>query len=148
MGDMTEGIVRAASDSEAFVHQERVIGFKCVESQFFSEFDGDWRVKEQVGPDGEIESVVSYVVDVRPKGPVPVAALEWRIREDVPTNLRAVKAATVAMGKRKTLPLSDVDPIVPVRDVASIRLRSKKIRSLVTSIDVDWDRDETMGKYL
>jgi len=134
--DMTERIVRAASGAEAFVPQERMIGFKCVDSKFFSEFDGNWRVKEQIGPDGEIESVVSYVVDVRPKGPVPVAALEWRIREDVPTNLQAVKASTVAMGKRKTL-----------RDEASIRLRSNKIRSLVSSIGVDWDRDETMAKY-
>ena len=32
-------------------------------------------------------------IQVRPRGPVPVAALEWRIREDVPTNLIGVKAA-------------------------------------------------------
>mmetsp|Transcript_15555 Transcript_15555/g.38375 ORF Transcript_15555/g.38375 Transcript_15555/m.38375 type:complete len:303 (-) Transcript_15555:47-955(-) len=147
--DMTEGIVRAARSPESFVPQERMIGFKCVDSQFFSEFDGDWRVKEQIGPDGEIESVVSYVVDVRPKGPVPVAALEWRIREDVPTNLRAVKAATVAMGKQKTLPLTDADGVVQARDVSSIRARSaNKMRTLVSSIGDEWDRDETMAKYL
>jgi len=35
---------------------------------------------------------------VKPKGPVPVAALEWRIREDVPTNLRAVKRAALDLG--------------------------------------------------
>jgi hypothetical protein len=28
------------------------------------------------------------MVNVKPKGPVPVGALEWRIREDVPTNVR------------------------------------------------------------
>ena len=72
--------------------EERGIGFKCVDSQFFSEFDGEWSVKSSMGDDG-VTPVVSlrYQVDVRPKGPVPVAALEWRIREDVPTNLRAVK---------------------------------------------------------
>jgi hypothetical protein len=43
------------------------------------------------------ETTVSYTVKVRPKGPVPVAALEWRIREDVPTNLRAVMKAAVGM---------------------------------------------------
>jgi hypothetical protein len=32
-------------------------------------------------------------VGITPKGLVPVPALEWRIREDVPVNLRAVKAA-------------------------------------------------------
>ena len=49
---------------------------------------------------GTIETVLSYVVDVRPKGPVPVAALEWRIREDVPTNLRAVKSAALLLQQR------------------------------------------------
>ena len=63
--------------------EERRIDFKCVDSQFFSEFDGTWRVV-QMPPNsfsGEPETTVSYTVDVRPKGPVPVAALEWRIRE-------------------------------------------------------------------
>lgn len=80
--------------------EERQINFKCVDSQFFSEFDGTWRVVQM--PDnpftGEAETTVSYTVDVRPKGPVPVAALEWRIREDVPTNLRAVKRAAMDVG--------------------------------------------------
>ena len=80
--------------------EERRIDFKCVDSQFFSEFDGTWRVVQM--PDnpftGESETTVSYTVDVRPKGPVPVAALEWRIREDVPTNLRAVKKAAIETG--------------------------------------------------
>merc|ERR1711862_991723 len=39
----------------------------------------------------------------RPKGPVPVVALEWRIREDVPTNLRAVKKAAIDVGKEGVL---------------------------------------------
>jgi hypothetical protein len=66
-----------------FFPEERRIDFRCVDSQFFSEFDGTWRVVEM--PDnpftGESETTVSYTVEVRPKGPVPVAALEWRIRE-------------------------------------------------------------------
>merc|ERR1712157_412693 len=43
------------------------------------------------------------MVDVRPKGPVPVAALEWRIREDIPNNLRAVKKAAVEVGREGIL---------------------------------------------
>ena len=69
--------------SPSLFPEERRIDFKCVDSQFFSEFDGTWRVVQM--PDnpftGEAETTVSYTVDVRPKGPVPVAALEWRIRE-------------------------------------------------------------------
>jgi hypothetical protein len=74
--------------------QERKINFKCVDSQFFTEFDGDWTVKEQFNTvTNQMETLCSYVVDVRPKGPVPVAALEWRIREDVPSNLRVRRVA-------------------------------------------------------
>jgi len=34
------------------------------------------------------------MVTVKPKGPVPVAAIEWRIREDVPTNLRVSSSSS------------------------------------------------------
>ncbi|KAL3804831.1 hypothetical protein HJC23_006603 [Cyclotella cryptica] len=78
--------------------EERRIRFKCVDSQFFSEFDGTWTVTQAHNPYSGVETTVSYSVDVRPKGPVPVAALEWRIREDVPTNLRAVKKAALEVG--------------------------------------------------
>ena len=96
--EMTEQVLAATE-----ANQERKIGFRCVDSFFFSGFDGEWRAKEQIGPNGEIETILNYVVDVRPKGPVPVAALEWRIREDVPTNLRAVKKAAVEVGQEGVL---------------------------------------------
>jgi hypothetical protein len=83
--------------SELF-DEERRIYFKCVDSQFFSEFDGTWSVRQSHNPYSGVETTVSYCVEVRPKGPVPVAALEWRIREDVPTNLRAVKRAALEVG--------------------------------------------------
>mmetsp|Transcript_2270 Transcript_2270/g.4820 ORF Transcript_2270/g.4820 Transcript_2270/m.4820 type:complete len:315 (+) Transcript_2270:50-994(+) len=105
--DMTESINAHGADSggHALFPEERRIDFKCVDSQFFSEFDGSWRVVQM--PDnpftGEAETTVSYTVEVRPKGPVPVAALEWRIREDVPTNLRAVKKAALEVGAEGVL---------------------------------------------
>lgn len=110
--DMAERVVTPASYPAAagsshsdFLPQDRRISFKCVDSQFFTEFDGEWKAKEQIGPDGQLETAVYYVVDVRPKGPVPVAALEWRIREDVPTNLRAVKSAALNVGKAGVMAL-------------------------------------------
>merc|ERR1712137_922070 len=79
--------------------EEKEIGFKCVDSVFFTKFDGEWNVKEGMSDDGVTPVVkLRYLVDVQPKGPVPVTALEWRIREDVPTNLRAVKKAAIAVG--------------------------------------------------
>jgi hypothetical protein len=105
--DMTESILVSGNRSSGSLDyresplfpEERKIGFKCIESQFFSEFDGEWKLQCSMDTlTGDPVTVVSYVVDVRPKGPVPVAALEWRIREDVPTNLRAVKKASVEVG--------------------------------------------------
>ena len=92
--------------------RRQVIDFKCVDSQFFSEFDGSWIVEEYNTEEDDLSSstsrstsepitIVRYIVDVRPKGVVPVAALEWRIKEDVPVNIVAVaKAATAAMEQR------------------------------------------------
>ena len=88
----------ASSHSPELFDEEKRIYFKCVDSQFFSEFDGIWSVKQSHNAYSGVETTVSYCVEVRPKGPVPVAALEWRIREDVPTNLRAVKRAALEVG--------------------------------------------------
>jgi Polyketide cyclase / dehydrase and lipid transport len=144
--------------------EARKINFKCVDSQFFSEFDGSWTVRELRNPStGEVETLCSYVVDVRPKGPVPVAALEWRIREDVPTNLRAVKAATLGRNRRSNaLPQRMVTSAASRASLSSERSQTGDIPlQLATSsssnamasgrlsaLMVDWDRDETMAKYL
>ena len=162
--DMTERIITSAAT------EARKIDFKCVDSQFFSEFDGAWTVKEQRNPvTGESETLCSYVVDVRPKGPVPVAALEWRIREDVPTNLRAVKAATVGMDPAALAAVGEASTRVrtPVTAVSAngeaqrpeafpVRVanrnptsRSRQVPApRLASVVMDWDVDETMGKYL
>jgi len=95
--DMTERIDRSHDhDLRKFA-----VDFKCVESHFFSQFDGSWIVEEcanDLSMPGSNSNLllsstitsVQYIVDVRPKGPVPVAALEWRIKEDIPTNILAV----------------------------------------------------------
>ena len=143
--DMTEKIISSGD----VLPRERSISFKCVDSQFFKEFDGRWTVKERMGPDGTAETVCSYMVDVRPKGPVPVAALEWRIREDVPTNLRAVKAATMKINSPTTLPLARTRSGTSIPDIQTSRVGkgSRDPTRMVISLS-DWDRDETMGKYL
>jgi hypothetical protein len=131
-----------------------------VDSQFFSEFDGAWTVKEQRNPaTGQVETLCSYVVDVRPKGPVPVAALEWRIREDVPTNLRAVKAATMAMDTSSMVPTAGATTSTPAGAPQKqsngkefpLRITEHKERQAaprLASVLMDWDADETMAKYL
>ena len=123
------------------ISDERKITFKCFDSFFFSEFDGEWRVKEQRNMDtGEVETLLSYTVDVRPKGPVPVAPLEWRIREDVPTNLRAVKRAALEVG---------YDGVMATRRRANPGAASAGLPSVLAGrVKVQWYKDETMAAYL
>ena len=120
---------------------ERLITFKCYDSFFFSGFDGQWKVKEILGGDGNsVETEISYVVDVRPKGPVPVAALEWRIKEDVPTNLRSVRQAAINVGYKG---------VMATRQPPGARSLSKgKSRLKDVKAKVKWYPDETMAAYL
>ena len=142
--EMTESILPVNPGRvkpETTLAPEQRIGFKCVDSFFFSEFDGDWRAREVLGDDGEINTILSYTVDVRPRGPVPVAALEWRIREDVPTNLRAVK--------RAALGIEDDQPLQARMQTLTETVRNYvgKARSQM-KVKVDWLEDETMAAYL
>lgn len=84
------------------------VDFECVASQFFSEFDGSWILEEY----SNSRTMVRYIVDVRPKGPVPVAALEWRIKEDVPINILAVSKSAQAMNSKASLFPAEQESIV------------------------------------
>lgn len=97
---VTPRVMKLGREKKIQAGEQRRIKFKCIESQFFSEFDGEWKCTWIDDPNDafELATKVEYVVDVRPRGPVPVQALEWRIREDVPTNLRAVKVASIKSG--------------------------------------------------
>ena len=121
---------------ETFSRPKRLF-FKLVDSVMFSAFDGEWIVKthsrsKQLDPATnqlvyKYKSLLIYTVSVRPKGPVPVMALEWRIREDVPINLTAMKtdAENLARSPRGSKP-----QVVP--------------RSQVS----DWETNETLGAYI
>jgi len=150
---------------------ERRIKFKCVESPFFNEFDGEWRVREEI-VDGQVSSIVKYTVDVKPRGPVPVAALEWRIREDVPTNLRAIKKASQEVGYEGVMAARNGGRINSSNNGVSNYASANRVMDtrrgsstnpgqdkLVESIQksfkrtpyvnaVDWGEDETMAAYL
>jgi hypothetical protein len=109
--------------------EERGIAFKCVDSFFFSEFDGEWKASERWDVVmQQFETVLSYVVDVRPRGPVPVAALEWRIREDVPTNLRAVKQAALGRQQASSSSLSTASQASMVTVPAGLSGRNESSR--------------------
>lgn len=142
--------------------------FKLAESFMFSAFEGSWIVKphsriaasagsrnnmrrpsssnnannRMENDDGGINvSQLTYNVFIKPRGPVPVAALEWRIKEDIPVNLLAVKKA--------------------VEEGAYYRIASRKRnnqdnkgKGLLNRLgirkqrDPYWDADETLESYI
>uniref|UniRef100_A0A7S2SEL4 Coenzyme Q-binding protein COQ10 START domain-containing protein n=1 Tax=Rhizochromulina marina TaxID=1034831 RepID=A0A7S2SEL4_9STRA len=124
--DMEEVLDSRAGSSK------KAIQFKLVESRFFSEFDGIWQL--QVHSRRPIPGTntftyttkLFYEVFIRPNGPVPVLPLEWRIREDVPTNLRGVKTAS----ERLDAPGGPMQP-----------------RGTTTPV-VDWEAEETLQLYM
>lgn len=83
-----------------------VVGFNLVESQMFRDFHGHWRLRdcERQPQEGDTEAAellsaglycteMQYRATVQPRGMVPVSALEWHIRQEVPANMLALKAA-------------------------------------------------------
>jgi len=87
--------------AEEGARKPTLIKFALVDSQMFASFDGEWRVepfsRRRSSSDPakfEYRTQLSYCVNITPKGLVPIPALEWRIREDVPVNLRAVRDAS------------------------------------------------------
>lgn len=139
---LTMDMIEEAED-ESRAMRERCLSFKLVDSAMFSSFDGSWmlkyhsRIREQDAATGDFvytyRTLLTYTVYVRPKGPVPVAALEWRIREDVPVNLFAMKVAAEKLGRggggtRKRILPSE---------------RNDEQRE-----QYDWADDETLSSYL
>merc|ERR1711865_521581 len=100
---------------QILLNNNHLIYFECVDSMFFSAFDGSWTVRQQ--GDGV---VCSYDVLVKPNGPVPVAALEWQIKAEVPNNLRAVKKAALLLANSNVeddASLYEPSPSIPTRNV-------------------------------
>mmetsp|Transcript_35500 Transcript_35500/g.40528 ORF Transcript_35500/g.40528 Transcript_35500/m.40528 type:complete len:301 (+) Transcript_35500:290-1192(+) len=141
---------------QILLNQNHMIYFKCVDSMFFNAFDGSWTVRQQ--RDGV---VCSYDVLVKPKGPVPVTALEWQIKAEVPNNLRAVKKAALVVAQANTKgkevvgtsPSLEPTPSIPTRNVvvtaARMAMGTKRVRQQISAAMEDWEtQSETMGKYL
>ncbi|TFJ82874.1 hypothetical protein NSK_005827 [Nannochloropsis salina CCMP1776] len=124
---------------------QRRIKFRLVDSAMFSDFSGEWRLqcysRMRTACENEewtYSTKLFYMVNVKPKGPVPVGALEWRIKEDVPTNLRAVKVAS------EKLPWDCEQDQAALAALAAGR-REQQSRMTVAQ---DWMSDETLGAYI
>lgn len=95
------------------------IDFQCVQSQFFSQFDGSWILEEY----SKSRTMVRYIVDVVPKGPVPVAALEWRIKEDIPVNILAVSKSASTVNVEKKVSMKSQKSFEPISDTRQQQMK-------------------------
>jgi hypothetical protein len=137
--DMNEEI-----EDENRAMKERRLNFKLIESGMFSSFDGSWTARYHSRSKVldpvlnryvyKYKAILSYSVFVRPRGPVPVLALEWRIREDIPINLKAVKEASEIYYLKNGIQKNQVD--------------NKEEYYAVKSQAPEWANDETLGSYL
>lgn len=124
-------------DNNASSSRPKRLFFTLVDSGMFSSFDGEWIVKthsrsKQLDPaSGRLvyryKSLLVYTVYVRPKGPVPVMALEWRIKEDVPINLQAMKDAAEKLARSA----GGTKPV-----------------AVPSSEETEWEANETLGMYI
>merc|ERR1712028_276470 len=97
---------RPAPNGVIRIYQEgaqSIVEFALVDSAMFATFDGEWRVqpysRQRMRNDPtrySYKSKLTYIVNITPKGLVPIPAIEWRIKEDVPSNLIGVKVASEA----------------------------------------------------
>lgn len=128
--------------------RESKLKFALVESGMFSAFDGYWSVKP-VGrymKNGRVrcKTKLTYSVYVKPKGPVPVIALEWRIKEDVPVNLLAVKAAAENAVVKEGVE-DDSSSIDEYMEDSSV---DSSWSDMTKDLEADWMVDETLGSYM
>jgi hypothetical protein len=132
--------MREEEENEGRALKEKKLTFKLAESSMFSSFDGTWsiryhsRVKEFDTSINDFvfrhRTLLTYSVLVKPKGPVPVIALEWRIKEDVPINLMAMKSASEKVTNALRLKGAATAP------------------AKVPRITTQWGADETLGMYI
>jgi len=154
--DMTEIYERDTS------FPRRSIQFKLVESRFFSEFDGQWQLQVHSrrpipGKDGQYlySTRLTYEVVIAPNGPVPVLPLEWRIREDVPLNLIAVKEATEKISRvEKQQQTPKTATFAEPKSSAPQVQKTSAIEDIASDVDsandkvIDWESEETLGPYI
>ena len=147
--------------------RERNLFFRLVESQMFNSFDGSWKLRthsrvRELDPATKqykysYKTMLTYSVFVKPRGPVPVAALEWRIREDIPVNLVAVKMAAERRASAAALLIGSATGTgsgagigSAGKDTASLDLSdgSEGYDAPRTPWQAGWGADETLAAYL
>jgi Polyketide cyclase / dehydrase and lipid transport len=146
--DMTE---EAVDPNRAL--QERQLSFKLADSFMFTSFDGSWNLRyhsriPRTDPVTQevsyhYRTLLTYSVYVRPKGPVPVIALEWRIKEDIPTNLEGMKIASERVSAARRNSNSNMKTNMNTNGSNG----NMSGRGLTSGSRV-WGTDETLGLYM
>jgi hypothetical protein len=131
------------------------IGFTLVESRMFDAFDGAWTLTQHSSRreyDAQLQrriekptTKLTYTVAVRPRGPVPVLALEWRIKEDVPINLRAIKVAAERLAYHENNTIRKVTAGGGKSGTGTQPGTTQQ--QLQQQQQLKWESDETLGLY-
>jgi len=87
--------------------KEKTLSFKLVKSPIFESFHGKWNLKynscikeyDNINKNYfyKCKTKLSFDVFIEPRGRVPITLLEWRMREDIPTNLRGIEYSTAKL---------------------------------------------------
>ncbi|CAM9844471.1 unnamed protein product [Choristocarpus tenellus] len=133
---------------------QRSLSFSLLDSQMFKEFDGEWRIQFNsrkpgvVGTEPSYTTKLFYMVHIRPRGPVPVLALEWQISSEVPNNLRGLKAAAEGV----TPEYSDMRRKERLIQAEVLKSGWKRMREEGSraggELMQDWEVDETLEMYI
>lgn len=91
--------------------KEKTLSFILVKSRMFKSFYGSWNLKyhscskeyDNINKTylDKYKTKLTFTVFVEPRGKVPVTLLEWRMREDLPTNLRGIEHSTMKLHSSK-----------------------------------------------
>lgn len=149
--------------------KEKVLSFKLIESKMFKSFDGTWslryhsRTKEYDSNTNtniyKYKTKLTYTVFVAPRGPVPVIALEWRVREDIPTNLKGIELATFKLKNNRNNNIMINNNNASSSNNNNIMINNNNVNNnnvnknngnnkINIRSKMNWDMDETLESYI
>eukprot|EP00466_Bigelowiella_natans_P005884 jgi/Bigna1/140803/aug1.58_g15511 len=76
----------------------------------FDHYQGIWRVQQlpDCAPDGQAAARLTYAVEIKPKGMLPVRLIEKRVASDLKVNLKAIRGEAESRMERSDGPLSSL----------------------------------------
>ena len=118
----------------------------------FDHYQGVWRMQSlpNCAPNGGDASRLTYAVEIKPKGILPVKLIEGRIASDLKANMAAIRAYVEAAEKKKSRPRVMVPQQIftsesaAVNDVAETSLSEEQTEILYSPTLLSFDVDKRL----